>query len=94
MKLIFTICVPHLTYASEAISYSSRQLQPMNVALNDSIQRIFGYNRWESVRFLRLSSGYPSLTDAIYEGAKKFYRRLSGSSNTILRVLSSQSNFD
>ena len=89
MKLIFTISVPHLTYASEAISYTSRQLHPMNVALNDSIRRIYGYNRWESVRYLRLLSGYPSLTDAIHTRTRKFYRRLSRSFNPILRALGS-----
>ena len=89
MKLIFTICVPHLTYASEAISYTSRQLHPMNVALNDSIRRIYGYNRWESIRYLRLLSGYPSLTDAIHTRTRKFYRRISRSSNPILRALGS-----
>ena len=49
----YSICVPHLTYSCEIISYTSRQMQPLNVAMNDSIRRIFGYNRWESVRHLR-----------------------------------------
>ena len=55
MKLLYSICVPHLTYAWDVLSYSVRQLHPMNIALNDCIWTVFGYDRWESVRYLRLS---------------------------------------
>ena len=87
MKLLFTICVPHLTYASEVLAFSTRQLQPMNVALNDCIRRIFGYDRWESVRFLRISSGYPSLTDTFHARSRQFERRLSRGYNPVLKQL-------
>ena len=62
MKLLYTICVPNLTYACEAVNYASRQFHPLNVALNDCIRKIFGRDRWESVRFLRNELGYPFLT--------------------------------
>ena len=52
-----------MTYAFEVVPYSAGQIQSLNVALNDCIRRIFGYNRWESVRFLRMNMGYPSITD-------------------------------
>ena len=90
MKLLYAICVPHLTYASEAVAvtYTSRQLQPMNVALNDSIRRIFGYNRWESTRFLRLSFGYPSLSDVFHARSCKFHKKLCHIDNpTLLRLI-------
>ena len=45
MKLLYTICVPHLTYASDALKFTARQTQPMTVALNDCIRKIFGYHR-------------------------------------------------
>ena len=69
MKLLYSICVPTMMYACEATHLNSRQMQALNVALNDSIRRIFSYNRWESVRFLGLTMGYPSVTDIC------FYRR-------------------
>ena len=90
MKLLYSICVPHLTYATDVIPYSSRQLQPMNVALNDCIRRVFGYNRWESVRYLRLSLGYPSLTDIIHARCRKFHRRLPTIGNSTLSHLASR----
>ena len=89
MKLLYAICVPQLTYASEAVdvTYTSRQLQPMNVALNDSIRRIFGYNRWESTRFLRLSFGYPSLADIFHARSSKLRRKLRNIDNpTLIRL--------
>ena len=88
MKLLYAICVPHLTYASEVLPYSARQLHPLNVALNDCIRRIFGYNRWESVRFLRLSLGYPSLTDIIDSRVRRFLKRLPVIANSALSRLS------
>ena len=63
LKMLYAACVPNLTYSCEAICYNSRQFGAMDVALNDAIRRIFGYDRWESVRHLRSTHGYPSLTE-------------------------------
>ena len=66
MKLLYATFVSHLTYASDVIQYSVSQLQPLGVALNDCIRRIFTYNfysKCESVRYLRLRLGYLSLTE-------------------------------
>ena len=51
MTLLYTVCVPNLTYACDGISYNVRQINAMTVTLNDSIQHIFSYNRWESVTY-------------------------------------------
>ena len=87
MKMLYATCVPHLTYASDVIEYSSGQMQPLTVALNDCIRRIFTYNRWESVRFLRLSFGYPSLIEIFENRARKFLKQLSRLSNSTLEGL-------
>ena len=92
MKLLYCICVPHLTYALEAVTFSNRQLQPMNIALNDCIHQIFGFNRWESVRFLRITAGYPSLTDSIHTRSRTFDRRLSRNYNPVLKKLNEYLN--
>ena len=64
MKLLYTIRVPKLTYACEAINYTNAQFQPMNVAINDCLRKIFGYNRWERNARLSLSNRYFSLENA------------------------------
>ena len=45
MNLLYANCVPGLTYASEVKDVPNREIQEMNVALNDAIRRIFSYNR-------------------------------------------------
>ena len=87
MKLLFSNCVPIVTYACEAVSFSVKQTHSLNVALNDCIRRIFGYNRWESVRFLRLNMGYPSITDLINKLTEKFTRNLPHIGNPTLHAL-------
>ena len=91
MKLLFAICVPNLTYACEVLNYSNAQFQPMNVAINDCIRKIFGHNRWESVRFLRQELGYPSLTDIFRSRARKFHQFMHLLGNSTLDFLNSLS---
>ena len=74
MKLLYAICVPTLTYACDAFSYSNKQLNSMNIALNDSIRRVFTYNRWESVTYLRLVFGYPSLVEIFHQRTQRFLK--------------------
>ena len=47
MKLLYSICIPHLTYAADVLSLSTRQMQSFTVAVNDCIRRVYGFNRWE-----------------------------------------------
>ena len=84
MKLLYTACVPNLVYACETVEYSTREMNSFDVALNDCIRRIFSYNRWESVRFLRMSFGYPSITDMFFERARRFQSRFSLTRNVSL----------
>ena len=53
MKLLYSVCVPSLTYCAEVKDLSSSDMHACNVALNNSIRHIFSYNRWESTRHLR-----------------------------------------
>ena len=84
MKLLYSICVPTMMYACEVANLNSRQIQTMNVALNDCIRRIFTYNRWESVRFLRLSMGYPSVTDICFHRREVFFKNVPLTRNPTL----------
>ena len=44
IRLLYAMCVPHLTYASDVLLCSARQMHSFHVALNDSERRIFGCN--------------------------------------------------
>ena len=88
MKLLYSTCVPVMTYTCEANIFTAKQINCLNVALNDSIRRIFGYNRWESIRYLRLTMGYPSMTDICHHRSSNFARNIPLIGNPTLRSLS------
>ena len=88
MKLLYSICVPTMMYACEVTNLNSRQMQSFNVALNDCIRRIFTYNRWESVRFLRISMGYPSVTDICFHRRTAFFKAMPLTRNPTLLAIS------
>ena len=92
MKLLYSVCVPNLTYACEAVSYSSKEIESLNVALNDSVRRIFDFNRWESVRYLRSTFGYPSITEIFYSRREMFHFRLPFTKNQTLISLQQYAN--
>ena len=91
LELLYTMCVPHLTYACETLNYSSAQINSLNVALNDSLRRIFTYNRWESVRFLRMTFGYPSITDIFRKRTAYFLKQMPSTGNNTLIYLTTVS---
>ena len=70
MYLLYTNCVPIVTYACQVKEFSARQMSLCNTALNDAIRKVFTYQRWESVRLLRESLGYKSLYE-IFAISKK-----------------------
>ena len=87
MHLLYTNCVPKLTYACEVRGYSSRDMSNMDVALNDAIRKIFSFNRWESTRFLRKSFGYDSITEIFSKRNKSFIHKIQFLDNPLLKFL-------
>ena len=84
LRLLYTCCVPILSYASAVKEYHSKQMQDCNTALNNALRFVFGYNRWESVRTLRESFGYLSLTDIFHRSKRKFDASLLSHHNPII----------
>ena len=84
LQLLYSNCIPTLSYACAVKQFPSRQMQNCNTAVNDALRLIFGYNRWESIRQLRESFGYKSLTDIFGRSRKKFYDRLPYHSNSVV----------
>ena len=88
MKLLYSICVPNLTYACEVVSYHHKEMESLHVAVNDAIRKIFGYNRWESIKTLRESFGYLSVTEIYAKRKVSFCHRLPHLGNSVLTSLS------
>ena len=89
MQLLYSNCVPVLSYASAVKNYKSGDFHDCNTAINNCIRRVFSFNRWESVRTLRESFGYPSLTEIFSKSREKFLSHLSNHTNTVISWLAS-----
>ena len=88
MKLLYSVCVPIITYASDVVIFPPKEMQTLHVAVNDAIRRIFSYQRWESIKFLRESFGYLSITELFANRKKTFEARLPQIGNSTLSFLS------
>ena len=53
LKLLYSNCVPILTYGAAVKDLTAKEKQQINVAVNNAIRRIFTFRRWESIRQLR-----------------------------------------
>ena len=87
MSLLYTNCIPVLTYACDVKQFSAKEMRDINTAINDAIRKVFSFNRWESVRALREGCGYKSIYDIFASARQKFLDSLNSHSNPILRFL-------
>ena len=87
MKLLYTNCVPILTYCAEVRVHTGNVTNSYNVALNDAIRRIFSYNRWESTRSLRQQLGYQNITEIFDSRTRSFLTRCQNSPNPIIKFV-------
>ena len=94
LHLLYANCIPILTYACAVKHYSTKQMQECNTAVNDALRLIFGFNRWESVRSLRESFGYKSLTDLFHITKRKFDASLLSHRNSVIKHIARNTLID
>ena len=87
MQLLFSNCVPKLTYGSAIKDLTAAEKHQYNVALNNAVRRIFGFRDWRSIRQIREYYGYDSIEVLFAKAKKRFYDSLSRHSNRILKFL-------
>ena len=92
MRLLYSYCVPRLTYGAQVTSFNYRDTHAMTVALNDAVRKIFGWHRWESVSDLRKVMGYDSLEVISAKLKCTFLSKLSHIDNAVLQRHSSQND--
>ena len=83
MKLLYTNCIPILTYACASKEFSSSEMS----ACNSAIGRIFSFSRTESIRQLRELFGYKSLYEIFNTAKDRFSKATSSSSNCVIKHL-------
>ena len=89
LQLLYTNCVPKLTYGAAVKDLSSAEKHKYNVAVNNAVRRVFGFRRWESIRYLREFYKFDSI-EVLFEKAKRrFQTSIANHSNGTLRFLSS-----
>ena len=87
MQLLFSNCVPKLTFGAPVKEPSASEMNQMNVALNTAIRRIFGFRQWQSIRQIREVYGFNSI-EMLYTNAKKrFYNGMISHENGTLTFL-------
>ena len=61
LQLLYSNCVPILSYASEVKEYSAIDMSNCNLAMNSALRRVFGFSDWRSIRVLREIFGFKSI---------------------------------
>ena len=89
LSLLYTNCVPILTYACAVKEYSSSDMSDCNVAMNNAFRKIFGFKHWQSIRYLRELFGFESLYVMFQKAQDKFLSSCKSHTNTIVNFLSS-----
>ena len=87
MQLLYTNCVPKLTYGAEIKDFNSAESNQLNVALNGAIRRIFGFRHWQSIRQIRECYGFRSMELLINRAKRQFTMSIENHDNVILRSL-------
>ena len=85
MKLLYTNCVPIVTYGCEVKEFSASDMYRCHVAVNNAIRRIVSFAVWQSIRHIRISYGYRSIYEIFELARSRFIKSALTSSNTIVR---------
>ena len=87
MQLLYSNCVPKLTYGAAVKDLSAAEKHKYNVAVNNAVRRIFGFWHWQSIRQLREVYKYDSIEIVFAKARKRFLTSIANHSNKILRFL-------
>ena len=87
LKLLYTNCVPIVSYCCAVRVFKAADMNRCNVAINNAIRKIFSFATWESIRHLRMTHGYSSIYEIFETSRTKFLHKAPSSSNFIVRHL-------
>ena len=87
MQLLYSNCVPKLTYGAAVKDLNANETNQINVALNNAIRRIFGFRQWQSIRQIRQFYQYDAIEIMFAKAKRRFNDSLSNHHNTVLRFL-------
>ena len=76
LHLIYSNCVPILTYASSVKLLSSEEMLHCNKALNDALRKVFGFRDWRSIRVLREIFKFKSISQIFFVRTKDAFMKI------------------
>lgn len=80
-------CLPILLYGVSAICLNVSQSNSLNSCWNSVFRKIFGFNRWESVKTFIFGLGRLDLHHIISKQRAKFYTHLVNSASLTIQIL-------
>ena len=89
VTLLYCNCLPILTYACSVKEFSASEMSNCNLAVNNALRRVFGFNRWESIRSLREVFGMKSLYEIFKTSQDRFLRNCISHLNPIISHIAS-----
>ena len=89
LKLLYTNCVPIITYACAVREFSATDMRRCHVAVNNAIRKIYSFAVWQSIRQIRIDNGFKSIYEIFSLAKSKFAAMAPKSSNLIVSHLAS-----
>ena len=86
MHLLYSNCLPKLTYGSAVKDLNASEKHQLNFALNNAIRRIFGFRL--STCQIREFYGYDAVEVMFAKAKRKFHGTKHSHDNAVLRLLS------
>ena len=87
LNLLYSNCVPIITYACAVKDFSNSDMSDCNLAMNNAFRKIFGFTRWQSIRVLREMFGFKSLYVIFKEAQDKFRITCLSHHNPIVKFI-------
>jgi len=84
LALFESYCLPLLTFAVGAVTYSKQQVHDLNVCCNTMYRTVFNFNPWESAKGFTNGLGKLNLQYILKMCKVKFYYHLLYAANSLL----------
>ena len=94
LSLLYSNCVPILTYACSVKEYSASDMTDCNTAMNNVFRKIFGFKEWQSIRTLREVFGFESLYVLFKTAQDRFLSSCCAHFNPIVKHIFAVMHFD
>ena len=76
MQLLYSNCIPKLTYGAAVKNLNASETRQYSVAVNNAIRRIFGFRYWQSIRQIREFYGFPAIETIFATSKIRFHQQL------------------